>query len=137
MPAFDQCHEQVVHALEKEGWRIETQHVRLAAGRRRAFVDLRATRQVNGHRQQIMLVEVKCFSERNDASQELYTAIGQYLIYRAMLAEVDDATSLYLSVPDEIFATVFDSAARRVIQESQIKLVIVSLATERVVQWIE
>jgi hypothetical protein len=36
MPAFDQCHEQVVHALEKDGWRITDGQIWLTTGKRNA-----------------------------------------------------------------------------------------------------
>jgi hypothetical protein len=71
MPAFDQCHEQVVRALQKEGWNVEAEQVTLSLGKRRIFVDLRAVRGVNGNRQQIMLIEVKCFPSSTTVNEEL------------------------------------------------------------------
>lgn len=137
MPAFDQCHEQVVRALQKEGWNVEAEQVTLSLGKRRIFVDLRAVRGVNGNRQQMMLIEVKCFPSSTTVNEELYHAIGQYLVYRAMLTERRLETPLYLSIPEPIFNSAFDLPMKRVVEDSQIKLVIVNLEAERVVQWIE
>ena len=88
----------------------------------------------NGNGRTILLVEVKCFTDRNS---ELYGAIGQYLIYRAMLVENDDDTALYLSIPTIEFAKLTDRAFKRVIAESNIKLLIVDLEQERIIEWIE
>lgn len=100
MPSFDQCHEQVMRALQKDGWRITDQQVLMKVGRRRVFVDLRATHAANGSRQEMTLVEVKCFPELQNTSQEIYTAVGQYIIYRAMLQELELDIPLYLSIPE-------------------------------------
>ncbi len=86
--AFDVCHEQIVHALEKEGWRVTKQQAKLNTTLRQIFVDIFAERGINGSRQQILLVEVKCFPDRESTTQELYISIGQYLIYRAVIAEL-------------------------------------------------
>ena len=105
--------------------------------RRRVFVDLLATRGTNGSRQEIALVEVKCFPDPQNTSQEIYTAVGQYIIYRAMLRELELDIPLYLSIPEAIFNDVFDVIVRRAIQENQIKLVIVNLDEEKIVRWSE
>jgi len=137
MPALDQCHEQVVSALQKAGWQLEKSPFKLFVNPRTAYVDLNLSRGVNGTRQQIMLVEVKCFPDESSHSRELYAAIGQYLIYRAMLLTMDIPYSLYLSVPIHIFQELFDDSVMRVVHESQIKIIVVDLENERVTQWIE
>ena len=137
MPAFDQCHGQVVRALEKDGWVIESQPVMYLIGRRRVFVDLQARRQVNGSGQQVMLVEVKCFPDPDSTTHELYAAIGQYIMYRAILKELAINVSLYLSIPEEVFEDIFDVVTQNAIRDNQIKLVIVNLGAERIIRWIE
>lgn len=137
MPQFDACHPQVVTALQKDGWRIDAEQVVISTEKRQGFVDVRAAREVNGTRQQIMLVEVKCFPDRYSTTQELYIAIGQYLIYQAIMVESETNIPLYLAIPDEIFETVFEASARRAIRDSQIKLVIVDLEAEVIKEWIE
>jgi hypothetical protein len=58
MPALDQCHPQVVRALENDGWQVESSPYKLESGVRRSYVDLLLSRQVNGTREQAILVEV-------------------------------------------------------------------------------
>ncbi len=137
MPAFDTCHEQVVRALQKEGWRVDDRPPRLSHLGRVIIIDIRAVRRANGRSQQILLVEVKCFPDRNTTTRELYIALGQYLIYRAMLAERRADMPLYLAIPDDAYRDIFDSTVQRAISDNQIKMVIVNLAAETITEWKE
>lgn len=137
MPKLDQCHPQIVLALEKEGWRVDEKPRRLVHEERLVFIDIRATRRVNGSRQQILLAEIKCFPDRDGTTLELYIAFGQYIIYRALLAQEEIRSPLYLAIPDEVYEDVFDSTVRRAMSDNQVKLVIVNLETETITQWRE
>jgi hypothetical protein len=136
MPKFDTCHQQVTHALQKDGWRIVAEQFMIVVGDRKGFVDVRAVREDNGTRQQIMLVEIKCFLDPDDTTQELYTAIGQYIIYRALMVQLRLEALLYLAIPDDVFATVFDSAVQWALENSRISVVTVNLETETIKEWI-
>lgn len=135
--ALDTCHEQIVRALQNDGWIVDDRPRRLSHDGRVIFIDLRATRQANGSTQPILLAEIKCFPDRKDTSQELYTAVGQYIIYRAMLVERKIEIPLYLAIPDEVYRDMFDSTVQRAIGDNRIKLVIVNLETETITQWRE
>jgi hypothetical protein len=91
----------VVRAQQKDGWRIDAEQTMIATEDRKGFVDLRAVREVNGTQQQIMLVEIKCFPDRDSTTEELYVAVGQYIIYRALIVELGMNIPLYLAVPEE------------------------------------
>lgn len=104
---------------------------------RQVFIDIFAWQGSNGLQQQRLLAEVKCFPESTNESTELYTALGQYIIYRAMLEELGRDVPLYLSAPETIFRSSFDSIALRAIHDNHVKLMIVNLDTESIVQWIE
>ena len=136
MPAFDQCHEQVVHALQKEGWRLEQSSVSLFFDDRYAYVDMRVSRGSNGNHEQILLLEVKCFPDKDSTTRDLYTAIGQYLVYRAMIQELRKPYGIYLSIPHLIFDEIFDVSVMRVIQETRINIVVINLESETIVKWI-
>lgn len=136
MPALDHCHEQVVRALEKAGWQLFRSPANFFTPSRTVYIDLEMTRQINGTRQQMMLVEVKCFPGNHGTTKELYSAIGQYLIYRAILNELELAYTLYLSVPLSIFEQVFESAVMQVVNESRINIVVIDLNNEEITQWI-
>lgn len=137
MPRLDDCHEQVVHALEKDGWSVDHRPRRLIHEERLVFIDIQAAKGVNGSRQQILLAEVKCFPDRERTTQELYIAFGQYIIYRALLAQEEINLPLYLAVPLDAYGDIFDSTVQRAISDNKIKLVIVNLETETIAQWRE
>ena len=84
-----------------------------------------------------MLVEGKCFPDETSTTRDLYTAIGQYFLYRAMILELGGNDPVYLAIPDTIFETVFDIAVMRVVRDYNVKLVVINLETETVKQWIE
>jgi len=137
MPRLDDCHEQVVHALEHDGWNVDSKPRRLIHEERLVFIDIQAAKGVNGSRQQILLAEVKCFPDRERTTQELYIAFGQYIIYRALLAQEEINLPLYLAVPLDAYGDIFDSTLQRAISDNKIKLVIVNLETETIAQWRE
>jgi hypothetical protein len=137
MPTLDHCHQNVVHALEKEGWKVAPIPLRVEVEMRLIYVDIEAQRQRNGKRDQILLAEIKCFPDRNSTTTDLYQAIGQYLLYRATLFHAEIVAPLYLAIPYDVYHKVFDLPARTVCSESKIKLLIVNLQTETIVEWIE
>ena len=61
MPAKDKYHDAIVHALEKEGWKVESQ-ILLKLARRRVWIDARAT-QNDDH--SIIMIEIKGFENMN------------------------------------------------------------------------
>lgn len=85
----------------------------------------------------MLLAEVKCFSNRQTITTEVYAAIGQYIIYRMLLSELQLNIPLYLAIPELVYHTIFDSTLRHVVSDNQIKLLIVNLEDERIIQWIE
>jgi hypothetical protein len=136
MPRLDDCHLQIVRALEKEGWKVSNAfHIRTQ--KRVVYIDALAWRGTNGESQQILLAEIKCFPDTQAATTELYLAFGQYILYRAVLAEVNNPTPLYLAVPEHIYQTVFDSTTRRAVSDNRIKLLLVDLDTETITRWNE
>ena len=135
--ALDTCHEQVVRALQKEGLRVDQKPLRIIVGSRQVYIDIRAMRGTNGSQQPILLVEVKCFPNRKSTTEDLYGAIGQYIVYRAMLMEIENAVPLYLAIPEDIFTAIIDSPIQRALRDTSIKLVIVNLETETVTTWME
>ncbi|MBK9124900.1 MAG: hypothetical protein IPM16_17525 [Chloroflexi bacterium] len=138
MPAIDYCEPQVIRALNRGGYRVTDQSFALRIDITRGFVfaDLRLVRTTEPL-SSIIVVEVKCFPETRTALDELYGAIGQYIVYReAMLFNAVEGT-LFLAVPMTVFETllkrpVLDAAIR----ETKINLIVVDLEHEEVRQWI-
>ncbi|GIK65142.1 MAG: hypothetical protein BroJett018_29360 [Chloroflexota bacterium] len=137
MPAIDQCELNVIRALEKLGWRVTDQPFPIRLSRNEGvYADLRL-RSTDGQ-QSIIVVEVKCFSEKRSILDEFYHAVGQYLLYREALHLKNITVPLYLSVPRTIYDTFF---ARRMVQavlkNANIKIMVVDIELEEVIQWIK
>ncbi|MEO1094075.1 MAG: element excision factor XisH family protein [Cyanobacteria bacterium J06638_28] len=110
MPRRDAIHNLVKQALVKDGWQITDDPYVISYGERFLFVDLAATEKerVNGLQGQFIgaakgnqqiAVEIKEFQSQS-AIASLEQAIGQYVLYRLLLDQVDPARRLYLAVSD-------------------------------------
>ncbi len=132
MPALDACHPQIVHALEKAGWTVSpVPHAIRAPGRKYPLLaDIRANR----GQEEIIIVEVKCFLD--DPLVELYTAVGQYGVYRSLLQQSPQKFPVYLAVPNYAYHGIFKEIGMQIIAEFEINMIVVDLEAEVVEQWI-
>jgi hypothetical protein len=136
MPNLDKCQPQVANALRKDGWTVIEKASPIRYERIFVLADLSATRQHNGTVEQLIIVEVKCFSDSRVYLDELYRAIGQYLIYRSALRVRDGTETLYLAVPTHAHIELFQRrVVRDTIREAGIRLLVVDLDREEIVQW--
>src|SRR5947209_6128923 len=95
MPALDECHDQVVHALQKQGWITRKPLALTGEDGFQIYIDIAAERPTfTGKR----YIEVKCFPQHNK-TQEIYIAFGQYILYRAFLVKWKVDATVYLAVP--------------------------------------
>lgn len=133
--AYDDCHPQVVHALEKGGWRVDPKSFYLELDEIVVAPDIRA-QYINGVAQQIIVVEVKCFSDEATTQDELYRAIGQYMIYRNVLKVKQHLFKLYLAVPKPVFDNLFKGeVVSATVQEAQIRFLVVDIEREEIIEW--
>lgn len=138
MPKLDQCHDQVVRALEKAGWRVgENPYILPIPLRRPLQIDLYAQQTTNAKVQTIIIVEVKCFLDPKADLNELYVAIGQYLIYRSLLRQKGILDRLYLAAPSHAYKNIIQQVAMPVIREAGIMIIVVDIDQEVIEQWLE
>lgn len=137
MPALDSCHPQIVRALEKDGWKVRKNPLVLETPLSHFFIDIIAERPVELNDREVVIVEAKCFSANRAYTVELYQAIGQYLIYRDLLIRLQINDPLYLAIPLTAFESVFRLLAMETIQKSAIKLLIVDMEREVIIQWLD
>lgn len=138
MPKLDDCHSQIVHALEKEGWSVSTNpYVLPITGRRRLFIDIFAERYADTQPQTAIIVEAKCFTDAVGELDELYTAIGQYVVYRSALKQKGILHPIFLAVPTHAYDGIFQQIAMPVVDEIRIKMVVVDVDEEVIQQWLE
>jgi hypothetical protein len=137
MPALDRCHPQVVRALEMAGWVVGPKPVSIGTVMNTLFADLEAERRVGDNIERIILVEVKCFADSDTMMNDVYTALGQYLIYRSLIRQLYPSRAIYLAIPNFAYHGVFTKIAMPVVKEAAIKLLVIDLVDEVIEQWLE
>lgn len=136
MPNLDSCHQQITNALAKAGWQIEARMYYLQYEGFEVYPDIRA-RQTNGTVEEIIVVEVKCFAEKSNYRDDLYRAIGQYLIYRSILGLKQIDAKPYLAIPSFAYEGLFTGkVVSATISDSNISLLVVDIEREVIVQWL-
>ncbi|MFB2974290.1 element excision factor XisH family protein [Aerosakkonema sp. BLCC-F183] len=137
MPARDKYHDNFKNALSKDGWTITHDPLRLKWGNKDLYVDLGAEQLLTAEKAGCQIaVEIKSFggaSEMND----IENAVGQYFVYRSVLARTEPNRTLYIAVHDRIFIDIFEEAVGRlIIQDYQIPLIVFDPQMEVILRWI-
>jgi predicted metalloprotease with PDZ domain len=136
MSALDACEPQIIHALEKDGWQIVEKPHQIKVDRRIVFADFSARHTNEDGDHYIIVMEVKCFANPKTDLTELYTAIGQYQLYRTALLKNDENYPLYLAIPHNAYERFVDNPTLlATFQVTEVKLVVVDIVQEVVVQW--
>lgn len=132
MSRKDIFHDTVVNALKKDGWTILSEQVTLRFGDRRFWIDLRARKESS-----IILIEVKSYYNIDSPIDFLKQALGQYLLYRAILEKTEQDEPLYLAVPEQAYKDIFsEELGTFLIQHYQLNLVVYDVDSEEILQWI-
>jgi hypothetical protein len=136
MPARDMYHRQVRNALIKDGWTITHDPLRLSWGSRDMYVDLGAERLVAAEKAgQRIAVEIKSFVG-DSTMDDLEKAMGQYIVYRTVLAERDPQRTLYLAVPHEVLREVFqESLGQLLLHHHLVQVIGFDPQAEVIVAW--
>jgi XisH protein len=137
MSAKDRFHEAVKTALQKDGWVITDDPLRIRiSSTTKLYIDLGAEKIVAAERNgQKIAVEVKSFLGASTMN-EFHLAIGQYINYRYALADFGYEQTLYLAVPWIIYNDFFTQPfVNTVIQRSQVNLLIFNDEKAEVVLW--
>lgn len=137
MTARDLFHTAVRRALEKDGWLITHDPLRLTAGGAEFYIDLGAEYLLAAEKDtRKIAVEIKSFTG-GSAIHEFHTALGQFLNYQLMLRGNDPDRQLYLAVPDYVFDTMFSLPfVQQVIKEFNLNLIVYVADGEEIVKWI-
>ncbi|MEG5138475.1 MULTISPECIES: element excision factor XisH family protein [unclassified Microcoleus] len=137
MSAKDIYHDTVKRALQKDGWTITHDPFPLQIGRKRLSADLGAERLINAEKgTEKIVVEVKSFVGRSDV-KDLEQALGQYILYRQVLNEMQINRNLYLAISEEIFNSVFTIELGQVLLKNNlVKLLVFDKKSEAILQWI-
>jgi glucose-6-phosphate 1-dehydrogenase len=101
-----------------------------------SHVDILATRSNEDEEQQIIVVEAKCFSNPDKETTDLYTAIGQYMVYRKVLKSINPSLSIYLAVPTHAYHGIFKEIGMNLVRDENIRLIVINLETEEIEEWL-
>ncbi len=136
MPAKDLYHNVVKNALIKDGWRITHDPLRLKWGIKDMYVDLGAERILSAEKAgQKIAVEVKSFVGASDMN-DLENALGQYLVYRSVIARTEPDRKLYLAITQAVFGELLSEPLGQIIRaDYQVCLIVFSEKNEEIVQW--
>jgi XisH protein len=136
MSAKDAFHEVVKTALQKDGWQITHDPYNLQAGTLELYIDLGAEKVVAAEKDgQKIAVEIKSFTGPSKISQ-FYTALGQFISYRAALQQQENERILYLAVPGNVYDSFFTMGfIQSLVKQNQIHLIVYDLEKEAISQW--
>ena len=137
MPALDRYHHIVRRALEKDGWTITHDPLRLEIGDEDLYVDIGAERMIaadKGTRK--IAVEIKTFAAASRIAA-LQGAIGQYILYRVALRLLESERELYLAVPQPILVDGFQRRElwRAFLANEQCKIFGFDIESEEITEW--
>ena len=135
--AKDTIRDAVKQALINDGWTITSEQYRLTYQELTLFADLSAERTLVAERDsEKILVEVKSFSGRSFI-REFELALGQYQIYRNVIALTGLDFNLYLGISATTYNQLFTRPGTQTLVElNQVKLLVVDTDEEKVVTWI-
>jgi hypothetical protein len=137
MPQKDVIHEAVKHALMKDGWTILADPYTITFRRSQLYADLCAERQIDQQAKRVIVVEVKSFRGAS-ALHDFHAALGQYITYRDLLAEMELPFQVYLAMSQEAYRTVFGlDAVEAITRRERLLLLVINARREEVIEWIE
>ena len=137
--AKDAIHDSIKNALLKDGWAITAEFLQIEYEELEIFADLVAERKpiVAEKNEKKIIVEVKTFAGRSFI-RELQQALGQYDLYREIITLAGLDYELYLAVSSLIYEAFFlRKGTHEVVQRRQLKLLVVDVEREEVVEWIK
>ena len=136
--ARDIFHQQVKHALIKDGWQITHDPLTIRISEAvKLQIDLAAESTIAAERDlEKIAVEIKSFIGDSDISA-FHTALGQYLNYWQALEEQEPDRIVYLAIPVETYEDFFQLPfIQRALSRYQVKLIIYNPTLEEIKQWI-
>lgn len=137
MAAKDIIHEAVKQALIKDGWTITHDPYTIRHHDDLFYADLAAERLFAAERAgKKIVVEVKSFVGYS-VIQDFKEALGQYILYLDILAEIAPEYHLYLAVSDIVYAEDLNrKTIRMILEQREVSLILVDVESEEIAQWI-
>lgn len=136
MSAKDAFHEIVKTALQTDGWQITHDPYPLQAGSFNLAIDLGAEKVIAAERgERKIAVEIKSFLGPSKIS-EFYSALGQFLAYRAALQVQECDRVLYLAIPSNVYEQFFTTSfIQTLVEQNQLYLLVYDIDREVIERW--
>ncbi|WP_448266241.1 XisH family protein [Nostoc sp. DSM 114159] len=137
MPAKDIYHDAVKNALIKDGWIITADPYPIKYEEVKLFADLAGEKTIAASREgKQIVIEIKSFLSRSPM-RDFETALGQYLIYKALLSIEYSEQELYLAIGEVIYEDFFQKVAiQLILAKYQVYLLVINMKKEEIVKWI-
>lgn len=137
MPAKDTYHDAVKNALIKDGWTITADPYPIKYEEIKLFADLAGEKTISASREgQQIVIEIKSFLSLSPM-RDFETALGQYIIYLALLSIDHPDYKLYLAISQKTYEDFFQKIAIKFILERyQVSLLIIDVNKEEIAEWI-
>jgi hypothetical protein len=140
MSAKDIYHDTVVRALQKDGWEITDDPLRVRIGTKRdALIDLGAERLIAAEKAGSRIaIEIKSFV-RISLLKDLEDALGQFLLYKVALKKSADDSDrrLYIALRHDKYIELDDEQITDLLAEIEdLRIVTFDHESEEIVQWI-
>ncbi len=138
MPARNIQHTAVIRALQADGWTVTHDPLLIPYGDRRLFIDLGAERVAIGAERgsERIAVEISSFVA-DSPMRDLQEAVGQFVVYRALLSQVEPERSLFLGVPTRVYDSVLSEPLGQLDSaEVRLRVLVFDPHQQKVVRWI-
>ena len=135
--ARDKFHNEVKQALEKEGWLITDDPLYVKVGQIPIHIDIGAEKLIGAERDgEKIAVEIKTFG-RTSFITALHEAVGKYIVYRTVLKYIESDRSLYLAIPDDVYAEYGKEViVQNVFAEYNFKILLYEPSNQTITSWI-
>ncbi|TAK37359.1 MAG: fatty-acid oxidation protein subunit alpha [Saprospiraceae bacterium] len=136
--AKDTIHDAVKNALEKEGWSVTDEPMMVRTGGVALDMDLAVEKLMQAVKEnERIIVEIKSFKGPS-LIYEFHAALGQYINYRGALSDESIQLEIFLAVSAGTFRKFSRSEFYlRRMKENNVKLVVVNIIEEIIVEWIK
>jgi XisH protein len=138
VPARNLYHDAVIKALRADGWTITHDPLTLSFGGKDLYVDLGAERATIAAEKgnQRIAVEIQSFLSPSPV-RDLQEAVGQFAVYRTVLAKTEPERTLHMAVPRRVHEGLLAEPLGQLIMASlQLRLLVFDEEQEKIITWI-
>ena len=137
MAAKDKFHDNAKNALINDGWNVTHDPLRFKWTGRPILIDLGAEQLSAAEKDaKKIAIEIKSFIGAS-VLDDLYHALGQFILYRKALQKLEPDRELYLAIRESVYLKLFvEPDVEDLRAEENLKLLVFNPDTEEIVKWI-